>query len=277
MIKEFPREKSLGEFTFYRSTDAITSAMELADDPNKRVDCKNSYNLTSIEDANYFCNNFNHNNNYNNGYTKLQLGDAIRILDGTYNIYYQIAGFDCEYNRPASDGTVYDNGYGIMLVPYWYGNESMKGYWNNSDTTSGGYKSSLAQGSANYVGSIIKSNVLGDHLVTRKALLSSRINSNGNANNFEWVNVYATLPSLGQLFGFFNYNNTIYDDGEANYKLPIFNYFSWAKTFDYWLRNIGDYSDTHYKVYNIMKQSGYHILNYVMSDEKYYMPLLYIR
>lgn len=69
------------------------------------------YEISSMVDANNFCSKYNHANNY----AGMRLGDRIRINDGTENIIWIVAGFDCEYNHTASDGTVKDNGYGIAL------------------------------------------------------------------------------------------------------------------------------------------------------------------
>ena len=68
--------------------------------------------LSSVSDANIFCNKYNH----NNGYNGLKLGQTIVINDGMYDMRWQIAGFDLEYKKYASDGTIRDNGYGICLV-----------------------------------------------------------------------------------------------------------------------------------------------------------------
>ena len=49
--------------------------------------------------------------------------------------------------------------------------------------------------------------------------------------------------SVGQLTGTFASHNTKYDDGEANYKLPLFNYegYSLTSTIEfYWTRCVED-------------------------------------
>ena len=70
--------------------------------------------INSTADADNFCNKYNHANNYNG----LKLGQIINIKYNNYTSQFIIAGFDMESNRYASDGTLYDNGYGICLMPY---------------------------------------------------------------------------------------------------------------------------------------------------------------
>ena len=241
------------------------------DDPNKRNDCGHLGTWPSISDVDTFLSRFNHDNNYDDGSTKLHLGDTIRIIDGTINDIWVIAGFDCEHNRKANDGTVYDNGYGIMLWPIWAVNDANKGYWNEENTTVGGYISSLAHTNSNKLAVTMKDSILGTHLINRNVLLSDSINSYGFANNYTWTTAYGAAPTIGQLRGIFNFNQTIYDEGEANYRLPLFNYQSYEVSYDFWFRNICDKSDNNYQVFY---NHGYSATNYSM---RYYHTLLYIR
>lgn len=57
--------------------------------------------ISSVSDANTFCNTYNH----NNGYNGLKLGQRIQINDGVYNAAWIIAGFDLEAGNIAEDGT----------------------------------------------------------------------------------------------------------------------------------------------------------------------------
>ena len=51
-----------------------------------------------------------------------------------------------------------------------------------------------------------------------------------------------TLMSYGQLTGTFAKHNNKYDDGEANYKLPLFNFIDIGIYNEiFWLRNISSY------------------------------------
>lgn len=89
----------------------------------------------------------------------------------------------------------------------------------------------------------ILNGVLGSHLVLRNALLSSDREgaSPYYANAYTWTRVYCTLMSTGQVTGKFASNENKYDDGEANYKLPLFNYESWSFDDFAWLRGLCTY------------------------------------
>ena len=79
---------------------------------------------------NTFFSRFNRSTVYKDGNTKLRVGNYVTIQDGTYNAVWEIAGFDMEHNQTAADGTVYDNGYGICMIPKTQLTEL---YWNNSN------------------------------------------------------------------------------------------------------------------------------------------------
>ena len=208
----------------------------LIPDPNTTYDESHTViaTLSNTTDTNQFCNTYNHNNKYNG----LKLGNIINIYyDGSYTRWY-IAGFDVEYNKVASDGKSYDNGYGIALIPEINIGESQ---WNTTDTVSGGYLNSyINKTTLVNVANNLKT-VLGNHLVNRKVLLSSSVSGN-NANNYTWTTAYCTLMSIGQMTGTFAQNRNKYDDGEANYKLPLFDYMEYKTGSDFWLRGIY-YSD----------------------------------
>ena len=125
-----------------------------------------------------------------------------------------------ESNQLAADGTTYDNGYGICLIPQ---NPLTTAKWNASNTIEGAYKSSTMHTS--HLPNIVTNlqNVLGSHIVNRNVLLSSSVDSKYHSNAYTWTTAYATLMSVGQMTGTFAANRNKYDDGEANYKLPIFN------------------------------------------------------
>ena len=248
----------------------------MADDPNQRNDAAFLGTWSSTSDVDSFLSRFNHENNYTDGTTKLHVGDFIDIIDGTYNFRCRIAGFDLESSRKASDDTIYNNGYGIMLYPRWADTRT-SGYWNTDNTTSGGYLNSLAHNKANTIATNIKNSILGSHLVNRNVLLSSSIGSNGSSNAYTWTTAYGVLPSVGQFRGTYAENNTRYDDGEANYKLPLFNYHFMIEGVDRWCRNILAKENSNYNVYYLKKYSELfdrYAANYTSCC---YDPLLYIR
>ena len=188
-----------------------------ATDPNTRYESKNLGTWSSLSNVDTFMSKYNHANNY----TGLSLGNYVTIQDGTYNTQWVIAGFDMEHNQTAADGTTYDNGYGICMIPKNY---VTTGQWNTNGGTTGGYKSSTMH--TTLLPSIVTTlkNVLGTHVVNRNVLLSSSVNSSTGSTAYTWTTSDATLMSIGQLTGTFASHRNKYDDGEANYKLPLFNY-----------------------------------------------------
>ena len=222
--------------------------------------------ITSTSQADTFCNTYNH----ANGYNGLKLGQRIYIGDGTYNQLWYIAGFDCEHNTVAADGTIKSNGYGICLIPETYVTTAQ---WDTrSHTNNYGGVSSLPHTS--YIQSTMHTstlptvanklkNVLGNHLINRNVLLGSGVNLTltpsssqiNGTNAYTWTTAHCTLLSPKQTLGdycYTHYNNDSnydwfpndlysnrFDDGEANYKLPLFNYISLKNNnvpIRFWLR-----------------------------------------
>ena len=214
--------------------DTIANLEFQLDPPNERYESKDLGTWSSVSDVNTFFSRFNHNNNYKDGNTKLSLGNYVTIQDGTYNAVWEIAGFDMESNQLAADGTTYDNGYGICLIPH----PLTTAKWNASNTLTGAYKSSTMHTS--HLPNIVTNlqNVLGSHIVNRNVLLSSSVDSKYHSNAYTWTTAYATLMSVGQMTGTFAANRNKYDDGEANYKLPIFNSKDFKTDSSFWSRGV---------------------------------------
>ena len=204
-------------------SDNVTAVNDYFVDHNTKYESKDLGVWDSVDDVDAFMNKYNHANNY----AGLSLGNYVTIQDGTYHVQWVIAGFDMEHNQTAADGTVYDNGYGICMIPKI---KVTTGKWNTGDgitgNTTGGYKSSYMHNTV--LPGIVNTlkNVLGTHVVNRNVLLSSSVSSTGTgkSNAYKWTTADATLMSVGQCTGTFASNNNKYDDGEANYKLQLFNY-----------------------------------------------------
>ena len=204
-------------------------------DPNQEYDTGNiqiaTWNTTT--DVNQFCNKYNHDNKYNG----LKLGQRIQINDGTYNKSWIIAGFDVESNKIASDGKSYDNGYGIALVPQ---TQLFEAQWHTSYTTNIPYiNSSMHTSTLPTIANNLKK-VLGNHLINRNVLLSSSVSTGKEVGStaYTWTTAYCTLMSIGQMTGKFASYNNKYDDGEANYKLPLFDYMEYKTGYAFWSRGV---------------------------------------
>lgn len=228
---------------------------------------------SSISTVDTFFSKFNHSNAYKNGSTKLSLGNYVTIQDGTYNAVWEIAGFDMEHNQIAADGTIYDNGYGICLIPQTHVTTAS---WNASMTLAGAYKSSKMH-TTNLPSIVTKlQRVLGSHIVQRNVLLSSSVDSSNHSNGYTWTNSYATLMSIGQMTGTFAANNNKYDDGEAFYKLPIFNHKDFKTGSIFWSRGVWGY-DGYYYYYTWRVSSDGSIGHDVASNTNGVRPLIYLR
>ena len=218
-------------------TDAIVNLEYQVDDPNHRnYTPTNLGTWSSASDVNTFFSMFNHNTVYKDGDTKLSLGNYVIIQDGTYNSVWEIAGFDMESNQVAADGTIFDNGYGICLIPKTQ--LATAAVWNTSNTLTGAYMSSTMH-TTNLPNIVTKlQTILGSHIVQRNVLLSSSVDSNNHSSAYTWTTSYATLMSIAQMTGTFATNCNKYDDGEANYKLPIFNSKDFKTGSTFWSRGV---------------------------------------
>ena len=182
------------------------------------------------------------------GYYGAYIGSTITIKDGTYNKTWVIVGFDCEHNRTAADGSTYDNGYGIFMIPteslFYPGSEM---YFDNGYLGTGVHRKLNIDDDCTAT-ILSQSTALSNHLIKRNVLLSNRYdNSTSHVSGYEWTTACCTLMSAGQITGTFGVNSTKYDDGEANYKLPYFNFNTWQYK-SAWLRGLGGngYRNNHY-------------------------------
>ena len=257
--------------------DAIANLEFQVDDPNDRnYTSTNLGTWSSVSDVDTFLEKFNRASAYKDGNTKLRVGNYVTIRDGTYNQIWEIAGFDMEHNQEAADGTVYDNGYGICLIPQ---TQLTTATWNNSNTLTGAYKASTMHNThlPNIVGNLER--VLGSHIVNRRVLLSSSVDSSYFSNAYTWTTSKATLMSIGQMTGTFAANRNKYDDGEANYKLPIFNSKEFKTGSPFWSRGFFGYSDEKNKSLAwLVYASGDLGYDYVAVYPTYGVrPLIYLR
>lgn len=186
-------------YSLKSTMDTLSSEIDqVKDKVRANINLNNTYSNTnlgiwsSISDVDSFFRRFNSDSFYSDGNNTLALGNYVTIQDGTYNVEWVIMAFDKEHNRTAADGTVYDNGYGICMVPRI---QVTTDKWNTTESTKGGYVSSYMH---NTVLPGIVSNlktVLGDHLINRNVLLNS------GSSAYTWTTAYATLMSTFQLGG----------------------------------------------------------------------------
>ena len=255
VIRDLPVSNSQVNSTSYIPTSALIYSMQqqinaisggggsgeitpIKDDPNdRRYESTNLGTWSTASDVNTFLDTFNHDTNYQDGDTKLRVGNFITILDGTYNSVWEIAGFDMESNQMAADSTIFDNGYGICLIPK---TQLTTGQWNTSKTLEGGYNASNMHTSILPEVVTNLKNILGTHIVNRNVLLSNSVDSSNKyySNSYAWTTADATLLSVRQMNGSLSTYTNKYDEGEANYKLPIFNSETLSTRLNYWTRCI---------------------------------------
>lgn len=266
----------------FSATDTVQSIIikMLGDANNKPIDTSTPntryksqslgtwFSIKDVDDFLYSC-------CHDTGYYGATIGSYVTIMDGTYNKEWVIAGFDMEHNHQASDGNIKDNGYGICLIP-----KNSLGNVKWGDNTIKGYNGSTMHTSTLPTIATNLKKVLGDHLVLRNVLLSnSRNNSDYHANSYIWTIAYCTLMSAGQITGTFASNKNKYDDGEANYKLPLFNYEAWSFDVKAWLRGLGGgvpFGDIgRSDVYNLTTSGDSNLDN--CKDSYGLRPLIYIR
>ena len=261
--------------------------------PNDQYDSNHTLiaRFESVSDVNNFCNNYNH----TNGYNGLKLGQRINIkaqginhmsYSANYSSWY-IAGFDCEYSRQASNGSTYDNGYGICLVASdaIRFNNTIYHAWDD-ENFSPYISSNMHQSILNSIGNSLKS-TLGDHLINRKVLLSSNTNNYGSTISYTWTTAYCTLLSLHQLIGFPPLKMcSKYDTGEANYILPLYNYMN----FGHGLYMVSDRSRRYWtRSRSAITTNVAYVITYYEEDtfdqfdttpgsfEEFMCPMIYIR
>lgn len=237
--------------------------------PNTRYNAQDLGTWSSVSDVDDFLYSCCH----DTGYYGAAIGSYVTINDGTYNKQWMIAGFDMEHNHQASDGNIKDNGYGICLIPM----KSLGNFkWDSNSTANGYYGSAMNKTILPTVANNLKK-VLGNHLIERNVLLSNVRDSDYCANSYIWTTAYCTLMSAGQITGKFASNSNKYDDGEANYRLPLFNSQSWWLDTWAWLRGICGKSYGNNYVYGVSISSGKRIDWNLCYNSFGLCPLIYIR
>ena len=174
-------------------------------------------------------------------FTDLYVGDEITIQDGTYNAKWLIAGFDTEYNKGDTAFTTHH----ITLIPK---TPLYDDQMNSTDTTAGGYKGSAMHTTKLPALATKLQTALGTHLLTHRAIISNAVNTEaapggsstwkGMASGWEWTDVKCVLPTEVQVYGGTVFSSSGWDTGEAEQKLPVFNFINPVQfsRWTFWLR-----------------------------------------
>ena len=95
-----------------------------------------------------------------------------------------------------------------------------------------------------------------------------------NSSAYAWTKCYGTLMSIGQMTGTFASNRNKYDDGEANYKLPLFDNMEYKNGSFFWTRGVWGYIYGH-DAWTVCFDGS--IANYNVASSYAVRPLIYIR
>lgn len=176
----------------------------------------------------------------------LYIGDYFKIQDGTYNVEWEIAGFDTYYQK---GDTAFTNHH-IALIPK---TNLLTSKMNDTNDTTGGYYNSYMHQSVIPTIDTNLATILGNHLLARRALLSNTMNKDltsgagagwmGSATSWDWYTVKSCLMSEVAVYGSKVSSSSLYDIGEDCERLPIFQFKGRSHTRQwFWLRAVASAS-----------------------------------
>lgn len=207
---------------------------------NGNFNPKNLGTIASVSQATEFCGDYGITDGT---FSDCLLGNEFKIQDGTYNATYQMAWFMGHYNKGDTALTV---PHVICFPKAPLFNEQM----NETNITTGGYVGSKMHTSV--LPSLVTElqGVLGSHLLQHRRILSNSVNTSatsgaysawtGASNGWAWTDVYACLPSEAEIYGGRVLSSSLYDIGEANQKLPLFNHINPVQysRWHFWVRGV---------------------------------------
>ena len=172
----------------------------------------------------------------------LYIGDYFKIQDGTYNVEWEIAGFDTYLHKGDSDFATHH----LALIPKT--NLTTSKMNDTNDATGGYYNSYMHQRVIPTIDTNLAT-ILGNHLLARRALLSNAMNKDltsgagagwmGSTTGWDWYTVKSCLMSEVAVYGSKVSSSSIYDIGEDCERLPIFQFKGHSYTRQwFWLRAV---------------------------------------
>lgn len=176
----------------------------------------------------------------------LYIGDYFKIQDGTYNVEWEIAGFDTYLHKGDSDFTTHH----IALIPKT--NLTTSKMNDTNDTTGAYYNSYMHQSVIPTIDTNLAT-ILGNHLLARRALLSNAMNKDltsgagagwmGSTTGANWYTVKSCLMSEVAVYGSKVFSSSFHDIGEDCERLPIFQFKGHSYTRQwFWLRAVASAS-----------------------------------
>ena len=187
-------------------------------------------------------------------FNDLYLGDYFKVQDGTYNVEWEIAGFDTYYQK---GDTAFTNHH-IALIPK---TNLLTSKMNDTNDTTGGYYNSYMHQSVIPTIDTNLATILGNHLLARRALLSNAMNKDltsgagagwmGSTTGWDWYTVKSCLMSEVAVYGSKVFSSGFHDIGEDCERLPIFQFKGHSHTRQwFWLRAVASgsyFADADYR------------------------------
>lgn len=177
----------------------------------------------------------------------LYIGDYFKIQDGTYNVEWEIAGFDTYLHKDDSNFATHH----LALIPKTNLTASKM---NNTNDTAGGYANSYMHKTVIPAVDANLTKVLGDHLLSRRAYLTTTVNKDiasnagagwkGASTAGDWFTVKSCLMSEVAVYGSTIFSSSFYDTAEDCERLPIFQFKGHSYTRQwFWLKAVASGSD----------------------------------
>ena len=179
-------------------------------------------------------------------FTDLYLGDYFTLKDGTYNKEWEIAGFDTYLHKGDTEMTKHH----LALIPK---TNLLTSYMNATNDTTGAYYNSYMHQTVIPKVDTAMANILGSHLLERRALLANTMNKDiasgagagwtGASSGWAWYTVKSCLLSEVAVYGSKVFSSSFYDVGEDCERLPIFQFKGHSYTRQwFWLKAVASSS-----------------------------------
>ena len=175
-------------------------------------------------------------------FNDLYIGDYFKIQDGTYNVEWEIAGFDTYLHKGDSDFTTHH----LALIPKTNLTTSKM---NDTNDTIGGYANSYMHKTVIPAVDANLTKVLGNHLLSRRAYLTTTVNKDiasnagagwkGASTAGDWFTVKSCLMSEVAVYGSTIFSSSFFDTAEDCERLPIFQFkgHSYSRQW-FWLKSV---------------------------------------
>lgn len=147
-------------------------------------------------------------------------------LGGTETVRLVLAGFDVMWNN---GDTALTKHHAVVVPKDCF---KTKAKMNETNVTTGGYAGSDMHTKVLPVYAAALQNVLNNHIITHRELLTTAVSTTGNSNAgagytgyasaWEWQDCQLRLMSEIQIYGSTVFSSSFYDTGNANIQFPLF-------------------------------------------------------